>query len=68
MAKNWVQGAVKRPGALRAKATKAGLLKKGEKLSKADLNKLEKRAEKRGDTRTERQVNLARTFKKMRKK
>lgn len=68
MAKDWIKGAVKRPGALRAKAKKAGLIKKGEKLSSADLSKMDKKAKAKGDTRTEKQVSLAKTFKKMRKK
>lgn len=66
--KNWVQGMDLKKGALRDKATKAGLLKKGEKLSSKELSILDKRAKKKGDTKTERQVNLAKTFKKMKKK
>lgn len=66
--KKWIQKAVKHPGSLRAKAKKAGLVKKGEKLSQADLNKMYKTAKRKGNTRTERQVNLARTLKGLRKK
>ena len=66
--KRWIQDSKIKKGALRAKATKAGLLKKGEKLSSKDLSVLDKSAKKKGDTKTERQVNLARTFKKMKKK
>lgn len=67
MAKDWIQKADIKKGALRSKAKKAGLVKKGEDLSSADLSKLDKRAKAKGDTKTEKQVSLARTFKKMRK-
>jgi len=59
--KNWIKGAVKRPGAFTAKAKKAkktvsayatSVLKKGSKASKL----------------TKQQANLAKTFAKMRKK
>ena len=64
MAKRWIQKAIKRPGALRAKAKKAGLVKGEEKLSQTDLNKLAKK----GGTRTKRQVAMARTLKKLGRK
>ena len=60
MAKNWIQGAIKRPGAFTAKAKKAGMsvqayarkvLKKGSKAS----------------TLTKQQARLAQTFKRMSK-
>ena len=60
MAKDWIQGAVKRPGAFTAKAKRAGMsvqayarkvLKKGSKASKL----------------TKQQSRLAQTFKKMAK-
>jgi len=38
----WIQEAIKKPGALRAEAKRQGLIKGDEKLSKADLDKLEK--------------------------
>ena len=59
--KKWIKGAIKRPGAFKAKATSAGMstsafaskvLKKGSKYS----------------TRTKRQASLARTLGKMRRK
>lgn len=59
--KNWIQGAVKRPGAFTAKAKKAkktvsayatAVLKKGSKATRL----------------TKEQANLAKTFKKMRTK
>ena len=61
MAKKWIKGAIKRPGAFKAKAKKAGMstgayatkvLKKGSKSS----------------TRTERQASLAKTLGKLRKR
>ena len=55
----FIQGAIKRPGALRAKAKRKGLVKGDESLSSSDLASLSKG----GDTRTKRQVNLARTLK-----
>lgn len=64
----WIKGAIKRPGALREKAKRAGLLGKGgEKLSASDIATLKSRAKKRGDTRTVRQANLAKTLKGFRK-
>jgi hypothetical protein len=63
--KKWAAEAVKRPGALRDRAEKAGLIGKGETLTAADLNRLEKIARDKDDLRLLRQVNLARTFKKM---
>lgn len=68
MAEKWIQKANIKEGALRSKAKRAGLLKKGEGLSQKDLAILDKRAKAKGDTKTERQVNLARTFKKMAKR
>lgn len=62
--KKWIAGAIKRPGALRATAKRAGLLKGEEKLSGSDLAKLGRRAERTGNTRLQRQVNLARTLRK----
>jgi hypothetical protein len=57
--KNWIQGAVKRPGALRKKLG----VKKGKTITSAQLNK----AAKSSNPTTRRQANLAKTFKKMRK-
>lgn len=66
MARKWIKGAIKREGALRRKA---GLKPGGDgKLSAEQLNRLERAARRRGDTRTLRQVALARTLGKMRKK
>lgn len=62
--KRFIQRAIKRPGALRAKAKAAGLIKGDETLSEADLSKLAAK----GSTRTKRQVNLARTLRKLRRK
>ena len=56
-AKNWIQKAIKNPGSLRKKAG----VKKGEDISKSELNKLSKS---RNST-TRRQANLAKTLSKM---
>lgn len=42
MVKNWIKGAIKKPGALRETAKRDGLVKGDEKLSKTDIKKLEK--------------------------
>jgi len=59
--KNWIQGAIKRPGAFRAKAKRAGMSTDayaGEVLKKGSG----------ASTRTKRQAALAKTLKKLRKK
>jgi hypothetical protein len=66
--KNWIQGAVKKPGALRAVAEKEKLIKGDEKISGADLKKLAAQAKKKKDKLLAKRVNLAETFAKMRKK
>ena len=65
--KNWIQGAVKKPGALRAVAEKEKLIKGDEKLSGVDLKKLAAQAKKKKDKLLAKRVNLAETFAKMRK-
>lgn len=60
--KNWMAGAVKKPGALRATAERKGLIKGAEKLSRADLDKL---ADSKNPT-TRKRANLAKTFAKVR--
>ena len=57
----WIQKAIKRPGALH----KAAGVPKGKKIPASKLNALEKKAEKTGNTRLKRQVNLAKTLKKI---
>ena len=64
MAKKWIKGAIKRPGALRNKAG----VKEGEKIPQKKLESMLATAKKKGDTRTVRQINLAKTLKKMRRK
>ena len=64
----WIQGAVKKPGALRAIAKKDKLIKGDEKLSSSDLNKLGSKAKKSGNSLLAKRVSLAKTFAKMRKK
>lgn len=66
-AKNWIQGAVKKPGALRATASREGLIKGGEKLSSTDLHRLAAQAKKSGNKLLAKRVSLAKTFSKMRK-
>ncbi len=59
-AKDWIQGAVKRPGAFTRKAKAAGM----------SVQQFAKHVDKNKDkysTRTERQANLAQTFASMRK-
>ena len=58
--KNWIEGAIKRPGALRKKLG----VKPGKKITTAQLNK----ASKSKNPRTRRQANLAKTLKKMSRK
>ena len=65
---DWIQGAVKKPGALRAVAKKDKLIKGDEKLSSSDLNKLGVKAKKSGNSLLSKRVSLAKTFAKMRKK
>jgi hypothetical protein len=57
----WIQGAIKRPGALTEKAEKAGMTVK-EYTAKVKANP------EKYDERTRRQANLARTLSKLRKK
>jgi len=66
--KNWIQGAVKKPGALRAVAKKDKLIKGDEKLSASDLKTLGSKAKKSGNSLLAKRVSLAKTFAKMRKK
>jgi hypothetical protein len=65
--KNWIQGAIKKPGALRDTAKRMGLIKGDELLSSKDLDELKSKAKKSGNTLLMRRVNLAKTFKKMKK-
>jgi hypothetical protein len=58
--KDWIKGAIKRPGALRKKLG----VKPGKKITTAQLNK----ASKSKNPRTRRQANLAKTLKKMSRK
>jgi len=65
--KKWIAKAIKRPGALRRRAKRAGLIRGDEPLSRADLDKLELRAKRTHDTRLLREVQLARRLKRMKK-
>ena len=64
---NWIQGAVKKPGALRAVAKREKLIKGDEKLSSSDLSKLAGQAKKKGNKLLAKRVALAKTFAKMRR-
>jgi len=59
--KNWIQGAIKRPGAFKAKAKKAGMS------TSAYASKVTKKNSK-ASTRTKRQAALAKTLRKLRKR
>jgi len=64
--KDWIQGAVKKPGALRSIARRMKLIKNSkQKLSNKDLSIMAKKAKKTGNTLLAKRVNLAKTFKKM---
>ncbi len=62
MAKKWIKGAIKHPGALRAAAKKHGAIKKSGKIN---LTKMQKIADKSDSTKLKRRVALAKTLKKM---
>ena len=64
--KDWIQGAVKQPGALSATAKRMKLIKGSkQKLSNKDLSIMAKKAKKTGNTLLAKRVILAKTFKKM---
>jgi len=67
VAKKWIQGAIKKPGALRATAKRAGMVEGKEKLSESDLGRLSAKAKSTGNTKLAKRVNLARTLRKLRK-
>lgn len=60
----WIQDAIKRPGALREKAKKMGLIKGKETMSAEDLGILEKSS----NPLTRKQAALAKTLRKFKKK
>jgi len=60
--RKWIQKAIKKPGALRATAKRAGALKDG-----ISVSWLKKQAEK-GSTKTAKRARLALTLRKLRKK
>ena len=68
MADRWIRKAIKKPGALRETARRMGLLKgKDDKLSEADLDRMERAARRSGNVKLLRRVLLARTLRKMRR-
>jgi len=60
----WIEGAIKKPGSLRATAKREGLIKGNQKLSQKDLNELAAK----GGPKTRKRVALAKTLNKMNKK
>lgn len=62
MAKKWIQGAIKKPGALRASAKRMGYIKGDEKLSESDLNAMLAKAKASGNTKLMRRVLFAKTM------
>ncbi len=65
MAKHWIKGAIKHPGALRHTAERLGYMGKGGTISSRVMAKLKGHANKTGNTRLKREVSLAKTLKKM---
>lgn len=65
---NWIKGAIKRPGALKAKAKSAGELQKDGDIKKSWIDKVAKNKGDKFSKRTEKQAELAKTLSKMRKK
>lgn len=61
MAKNWIAGAIKHPGALRRSAKRGEVSKSG----KLNLGKMAARARRTGNTLLARRVNLAKTLGRM---
>ena len=61
--KNWIKGAIKKPGALRATAKRAGALKKDGTIKKSWLQQQAKK----GNTKTAQRARLALTLSKMKK-
>lgn len=62
--RDWIAGAIKKPGALRATAKREGLVKGDQKIPKADIKKLEHSK----NPTTRRRAELAQTLSKMNKK
>ncbi len=61
---NWIKKAVGKPGALHKELG----VKKGEKIPEKKMSKAYERAKKTDNTKLEKQINLAKTLKKMPKK
>ncbi len=62
---NWIKGAIKHPGALRATAKREGLVKGDQPISLSALGKMKSEASKTGNTTLAKRVNLAKTLKGM---
>lgn len=63
----FIQRAIRHPGALRATARRAGLIKGDQKLSASDVATLQARARRTGNTTLLRRANLAKTLSKLRR-
>lgn len=66
MSKNWIKGAIKKPGSLRAIAKKEGGIDKSGNISESWKQK--KAASPKTSTSVKRKINLAKTLGKMKKK
>ena len=62
--KNWIKGAIKKPGALRATAKRAGAMKKDGTIKKSWLQQQAKK----GNSKTAQRARLALTLGKMKKR
>ena len=62
--KNWIKGAIKKPGALRATAKRAGAMKKDGTIKKSWLQEQAKK----GNSKTAQRARLALTLSKMKKR
>lgn len=65
--RKWIQKAIKNPGALRATASRMGLVRGDEPLSASDLDVMERRARESGNTTLLRRVRLARLLRRFRR-
>lgn len=66
--KKWIQGAIKHPGALTKKAKAAGKLNKKGDIKDSWIDKVASNKKDKYSAKTEKQAELAKTLKKMRRK
>ncbi len=62
MVRKWIQKAIKRPGRIRRLAERLGLIKPGQKLTRAAVNAIIQRAKQQGDRSLLSAALLARRF------